>query len=447
MNRSLLLGIAVILGVAATHCEALARGFGGGFGGFHGGGFSAGGFHGGGFSAGGFHEGGFSAGGSRGGGFEAGGYHAGGFNAGGYHAGGYHAGGFDAGGARAGGFEAGGARYGSTSRGRLNSFLGLPTDGGMHVAGSAGAAGRAYEGPMGTTVAHGAAGARGFAAGPEGAAADGRVVSGTAIRGPEGNVYTHSASAGRGFAAGREGTFAGGGAVAGRGYAGTYGTRFWSPTYCHSQGLAAQRWGYGRRFFTPGWCEAHPWGWCPAGYTAAAWASAVWAPVAWPTFGTWLAWNAAPAYYDYGNNITYQDNQVYYGSQPVATAQAYYQQAADLAASGATADVSQDPQWLPLGVFGLMADGQKTPDMVFQLAVNKQGIVRGNYYEQTSDGTLPVQGAVDKKNQRVAWRVSGNANLAVETGLYNLTIDESTALVHFGPDRTQQFVMVRLKKQ
>ena len=45
-----------------------------------------------------------------------------------------------------------------------------------------------------------------------------------------------------------------------------------------------------------------------------------------------------------------------------------------------------------------------------------------------------------------AWNVSGNQNLVVETGLYNLTQDESTALVHNGPDQTQQEVLVRMKK-
>ena len=38
-----------------------------------------------------------------------------------------------------------------------------------------------------------------------------------------------------------------------------------------------------------------------------------------------------PIPYDYGTNITYQNNQVYYGNQPTASADDYYQQAATLA--------------------------------------------------------------------------------------------------------------------
>jgi hypothetical protein len=35
--------------------------------------------------------------------------------------------------------------------------------------------------------------------------------------------------------------------------------------------------------------------------------------------------------------------------------------------------------------------------------------------------------------------------MVIETGLYNLTKDEAPALIHFGPDRTEQWLLVRLK--
>jgi hypothetical protein len=173
---------------------------------------------------------------------------------------------------------------------------------------------------------------------------------------------------------------------------------------------------------------------------------------------SWLDATVAYAPFDYGQNVTYQDNYVYYGSQPVATEQQYYQQAAAIAASqpstagsdastasGSAAELGQDPQWLPLGVFGLIAAGQKTPAMVFQLAVDKAGAIRGNYYDQVTDTSVPVTGAVDKKDQRAAWRVGANKNMVIETGLYNLTQNHSTALVHNGPDQTRQYVLVRMK--
>ncbi len=466
MTRFILTASVLVASITWMPVDCIGRGFGG----FHGGG----GFSGGGFSGGGVRAGGFSGGDFRGGGFGGGDFHAGGFDAGGLNSGGFRAGGFDAGGfhtdsvgaagfngARAGGFSDGGFReggfgagaYGGTvNRGQLNGFLGLPTDGGFHAA--AGVEGHVYQGPGGTTVAHGAAGIQGAAVGPEGAAAGRRFASGTAVKGPDGNVVTHESTAGRGVAAGPNGVEAGryagmgtsinGTAVAGRGYA-AYGTHPWSPTYYHSQALAGQRWFYGNHFYTPGWCTIHPWAWLPFGYAAADWTAAAWATANWANVGSWLGdANSEPYTYNYGNTIVYQDGDVYYGGQQAGTVTQYYQEAANLAST--SADVPPDAKWLPLGVFGLMPNGKKTPDMIFQLAVDKKGTIRGNYFDQVTQTNLPVTGAVDKKSQRVAWKVADGNGVVVETGLYNLTQNESTALVHYATDRTEQELLVRFQQ-
>jgi len=53
---------------------------------------------------------------------------------------------------------------------------------------------------------------------------------------------------------------------------------------------------------------------------------------------------------------------------------------------------------------------------------------------------------VDKKTQRAAWTFSDgkNTDIIMETGLFNLTQDQTEALVHFGKAKTQQVLMVRL---
>ena len=68
----------------------------------------------------------------------------------------------------------------------------------------------------------------------------------------------------------------------------------------------------------------------------------------------------------------------------------------------------------------------------FQLAVNKQGAIRGNCYNTVTQTTLPVQGAVDKSTQRVAWTVGDNTTTVFDTGLDNLTKDQAPTLVHVG---------------
>ncbi|MGH7135356.1 MAG: protocadherin, partial [Pirellulales bacterium] len=58
----------------------------------------------------------------------------------------------------------------------------------------------------------------------------------------------------------------------------------------------------------------------------------------------------------------------------------------------------------------------------------------------------PLIGAVNKPSQRVAMKIEGNDEVVVETGLYNLTNDEAPVLVHFGPDRQETRIFVRLKQ-
>jgi hypothetical protein len=51
---------------------------------------------------------------------------------------------------------------------------------------------------------------------------------------------------------------------------------------------------------------------------------------------------------------------------------------------------------------------------------------------------------VDRKTQRAAWVVGDRKDTVYETGIGNLTQPETTMLVHFGKDRTQQWTLVRL---
>jgi hypothetical protein len=82
--------------------------------------------------------------------------------------------------------------------------------------------------------------------------------------------------------------------------------------------------------------------------------------------------------------------------------------------------------------------------MVMQLAVAKDGYISGTYFSTASDSAQPIQGGVDRESQRAAWTVGDNKNTVIETGIYNLTKDQTPVLVHFGQDRTQTWVMIRL---
>ena len=126
-------------------------------------------------------------------------------------------------------------------------------------------------------------------------------------------------------------------------------------------------------------------------------------------------------YSRYGENVTYQDNQVYYGNQPIATAEQYYQQASALAQSVPAADAAADA-WMPLGVFALVRKEQTDPQFVMQLAVNKSGAIAGNYSDMIGGTNVAIQGAVDKKTQRAAWTVGKNKKHGLRNG--NLQPDQ-----------------------
>ena len=72
--------------------------------------------------------------------------------------------------------------------------------------------------------------------------------------------------------------------------------------------------------------------------------------------------------------------------------------------------------------------------------------MRGNYYDALADTTLPVYGSVNAKTQKVAWSIGDKKRIVYEAGLNNLTRDETTVLVHYGKERTQQMVLLRLEQ-
>ena len=183
----------------------------------------------------------------------------------------------------------------------------------------------------------------------------------------------------------------------------------------------------------------HPWNWW--------WRPATWAAVAGWTAGAASASSYGdPIYYDYGENVYYDGDEVYVGGNQVATAQQYYNQASDIATAAPDPTSTSEEDWLPLGVFALSQGNAADSNTVLQLSVNKEGVISGTYYNSATDTGRPVKGMVDKKSQRAAWTFADgkNTDIIMETGIYNLTQDQTEALVHFGKDKTQQWLMVRL---
>jgi hypothetical protein len=224
---------------------------------------------------------------------------------------------------------------------------------------------------------------------------------------------------------------------------GVHSTAYWSTGYMGTRaGYVRSGFGYYGCFY-PSWYTAHPGCWVAAGWAAG---------TAWtvPTYGSIAGYcglpNAEPADYDYGSAVVYQDNNVYVNGQDAGTAEQYAQQATNIAAQGQAADAPPTAEWKPLGVFALVQGDEKTSNNIFQLAVNQDGVIRGNYYDGLMDTTTDVYGSVDKKTQRAAWTIGKKADRVFEAGIYNLTQSQCPCLLHLGTQSTSQLLLVRVEQ-
>jgi hypothetical protein len=119
-------------------------------------------------------------------------------------------------------------------------------------------------------------------------------------------------------------------------------------------------------------------------------------------------------------------------------------EAAALAKTGAV-DPPQDAKLLPLGVYSLAPAGQEEASAMLQLSVGKDGLLRGSYYDLLSNQGHPIQGAVDKKTQRVSWTIGQHGKVLFETSLANLTQETGPLTVHYENGKARAWTIARYK--
>jgi hypothetical protein len=221
-------------------------------------------------------------------------------------------------------------------------------------------------------------------------------------------------------------------------------------------------WGHGfhDRFFHHGY-----WGscwWAPAAIAgrAAAITSTIVSPWWWwqpTTYGSVSAfygpsYSVEPVVYDPGTTVIYEGDTIYINGQSAGSATEYRERTIELASPPLESyPVPQPPtkegepaQWLPMGVWALTQQEQGDAVMFFQLSVDKNGLVAGAYKNVMTNEDQPIVGQLDKETQRVAWHVGDNTETVYETGLSSLTYDVASVFVHFGPEATQTWLLVRL---
>lgn len=142
-----------------------------------------------------------------------------------------------------------------------------------------------------------------------------------------------------------------------------------------------------------------------------------------------------------------QDNSVFINGEEVATVDEFAQSAADLATVDPPVreEEADEAEWMALGTFAVSASEEDVdPTRIVQLAVSRQGIISGTFYNTETNEAQSIQGQVDKETQRVAFRIGESEDVVVETGLYNLTREEAPILIHYGPHEFDSYLLVRL---
>ena len=111
----------------------------------------------------------------------------------------------------------------------------------------------------------------------------------------------------------------------------------------------------------------------------------------------------------------------------------------------AATEVPSDVEWLPLGVFNVAPEAAGKSSTFLQLSVNREGVIKGTFYDATTDSTTPVGGAIDKATRVASWRV-GAKGASFETSLDGLVAESCTATVQTPGGESQRWFMVHVSK-
>jgi hypothetical protein len=345
-------------------------------------------------------------------------------------------------GGRGGGQRSFGTGYGGTMRTGAGSGIGTGYGGGY---------GTGYGGGYGT--GYGARGGTGYGSGPNtgwgGTPRTGYGNRADMDYGPGlGQAGTGAAlgyqQAGTGVARGATGS----NAVGRAGYPGTPGTGAVGTYHRTNTDLARQATGIREGFrynnaFNRDWYARYPRAWYPAAWGV----GTPWTYMNWAALSAFTSYPDTLTYYDYGTSVVYQGDQVYFNGDSLGTQEEYAHHASLIAEAGRTGTANKNDTWQSLGVFSVVVGDEDVSDTIFQLAINKQGILRGTAFNNLTNEVQTIYGSVGTKSERAAWTVGDNKLPVYEVGIANLTNSEVPMLVHLSKGNTRQYLLVRQEQQ
>lgn len=181
--------------------------------------------------------------------------------------------------------------------------------------------------------------------------------------------------------------------------------------------------------FTPAWYAQHPQAWQFTHPHADAWVATSFA-----TAAAWLGWNAIQPVAGYTQSEAYN---------PESDTVVPPASDANLPPAGAGPPDGASDDWLPLGVYALVRPGQAQGTSLLQLAINKEGAVRGTYYDEISDASHILQGSVNSQTQMIDWTVGESGKVTFQAGLDDLTQTSAPVALQFASGRTTYATLVR----
>jgi hypothetical protein len=210
-------------------------------------------------------------------------------------------------------------------------------------------------------------------------------------------------------------------------------------------------WGNSDRPFSRGWYGRHAGAWGGGWGWGNPWRTAGWADaVGWLGLGA----TTAPMWHGYGrtNTTIYPTDDEDLESPAAQFAEgraisevelaAESRAARELAAKGGS-EPNHDAAFLPLGIFTLAPEGQTEATAMLQLALGKDGVLRGTYLDLLGNADHPIRGSIDKATQQAAWTFGPHGTVTFQTALAVLTEPSGPVSVHYENGQTRQWVLAR----
>jgi len=111
--------------------------------------------------------------------------------------------------------------------------------------------------------------------------------------------------------------------------------------------------------------------------------------------------------------------------------------------SVAQSSTGESESWLPIGTYAVSTTKNAPALQMVQLVVDRQGTLRGVYYDSVTDTTHNLLGEIDSNTQIAKWQLESNAQISFHAPLNDLTQPTGNLQVNM-PAGAQQWLLARV---